>query len=225
MPRLIQELFGSSPFGPLVKHTQKVHECVKLLRPLMEAMIKEDYEEVHRLQDQVSKLEYEADQIKHAIREQLPRRYFMPVEREDLDAFLHSQDAIADCVEDFAVVLIIRQTRIHPELANDFLAFVDQVFQVSDTLEEAAENLEMLAETSFGGAEADRVLGLISGLGEEEWKSDRMQRKLSQKMYDLEEELDPVTLLFYEKMLRTLSGVANAAENTGELLRTMIVKG
>lgn len=225
MTRLIQELFGSSPFGPLVKHTRKVHECVKLLRPLMEAMIKEDYEEVHRLQDEVSKLEYEADQIKHAIREQLPRRYFMPVEREDLDEFLHCQDSIADGVEDFAVILVIRKTHVHTELADDFLAFVDQVFEVSNTLEEAAENLEMLAETSFGGAEADNVLELIAGLGEAEWKSDRMQRKLSQKIYDLEEELDPITILFYEKMLRTLSGVANAAENTGEVLRTMIVKG
>jgi hypothetical protein len=34
-----------------------------------------------------------------------------------------------------------------------------------------------------------------------------------------------VTILFYEKMLRALSAVANAAENTGEFLRTMIVKG
>jgi hypothetical protein len=185
MTRLIKELFGSSPFGPLVKHTQKVHECVKMIRPLMEAMIEEDYDEVHKLQDRVSKLEYEADQIKHAIREQLPRRYFMPVEREDLDEFLHSQDSIADGVEDFAVILVIRDTHIHPKLADDFLGFVDQVFEVSNTLEEAAENLENLAETSFGGAEADKVLELIQGLGEAEWKSDRMQRHLSQKMYDL----------------------------------------
>lgn len=225
MSRLIKELFGSSPFGPLVKHTKKVHECVKLLRPLMEAMIEEDYQEVHRLQDEASKLEYEADQIKHAIREQLPRRYFMPVEREDLNEFLHCQDSIADGVEDFAVILIIRQTHVHPELADDFLAFVDQVFEVSDTLEEAAEKLDMLAETSFGGAEAENVLELIGGLGEQEWKADRMQRSISQKVYELEEELDPITILFYEKMLRALSEVANAAENTGQVLRTMIVKG
>lgn len=225
MARLIQELFGSSPFGPLVKHTQKVHECVKLLRPLMEAAIEGDHDEVRSLQDKVSKLEYEADQIKHAIREQLPRRYFMPVEREDLDEFLHSQDSIADAVEDFAVILIIRKTRIHSDLAGDFLDFVDQVYQVSDTLEDAAEQMETLAETSFGGAEADEVLELIGGLGEEEWKADRMQRQLSSRMYELEDELDPITIIFYEKMLRALSDVANAAENTGELLRTMIVKG
>jgi len=222
---IVQELFGASPFGPLVQHTEKVHECVKLIKPLMEAVIEEDYDRVHKLQDRVSKLEYEADQIKHQIREQLPRRYFLPVEREDLERFLHTQDSVADSVEDFAVVLFIRNTKIHPDLSQEFMDFVEQVMTVSETLMEAAQELENLAETSFGGVEAKEVIEKVGGLGEEEWKADRMERKLSRHIYQLEEDLGPITILFYEKMLRSLSAVANAAENTGELLRTMIVKG
>jgi len=222
---LIQELFGKSPFGPLVQHAQKVHECVKLVRPLMEAMIREDYEEVHRLQDQVCKLEWEADEIKHKIREKLPRRFFLPVEREDLDMFLHYQDNVADQAEDFAIVLLIRNTRIHPALAQEFRDFVEQVVSVSESLMQAAEQLEVLAEAGFGGAEAKSVLDRISGLGQAEWKADRMQRTLSRHVYSLEKELDPITIIFYEKMMRNLSGIANAAENTGDWLRLMIVKG
>jgi hypothetical protein len=222
---LIGELFGKSPFGPLVEHTKKVHDCVKLVRPLMEACVREDYAEIHRLQDRVSKLEYEADLVKHEIREHLPRRYFLPVARADLEHFLHCQDEIADAAQDFAVVLLIRNTRIHPELVEEFLAFVDQVVLVSETLAAAAEELEALVETSFGGAEAESVLKRISGLGEGEWKADRMQRKLGQHIYRLEKELDPITILFYEKYLRTLSEIANAAENTGDLLRAMIARG
>ncbi len=222
---IVQELFGASPFGPLLQHTEKVHECVKLIEPLMQAVIEEDYERVHELQDKVSKLEYEADQIKHKIREQLPRRYFLPVEREDLERFLHTQDSVADSVEDFAVVLYIRNTRIHPDLSDEFMDFVRQVLTVSETLMEAGQKMENLAETSFGGSEAKAVIEKVGGLGEEEWKADRMERKLSRHIYQLEEDLGPVTILFYEKMLRALSAVANAAENTGEFLRTMIVKG
>lgn len=225
MMKLINELFGKSPFGPLVTHTKKVHECVKLLRPLMEALVRENYEEVHRLQDTVSKLEYEADKIKHKIRDQLPRRYFLAVDRSELENFLRCQDRIADSVEDFAVILLIRQTKIHPKLQNDFSTFIDQVLKVSNTLMEAAEELQNLAETSFGGAEAKSVLTRIASLGEEEWKADRMQRKLCRKIYGLENELDPLTIIFYDKMLQTLSRIANEAENTGDLLRTMIVKG
>ncbi|HPD14271.1 MAG TPA: TIGR00153 family protein [Planctomycetota bacterium] len=222
---LIRELFGKSPFGPLVEHTKKVNECVKLVRPLLEACVREDWAEIHRLQDAVSKLEYEADVVKHEIRQHLPRRYFMPVSRGDLEQFLHCQDEIADAAQDFAVVLLIRSTKIHPELVEEFRAFLDQVVLVSETLTNAAQELESLAETSFGGAEAESVLKMISGLGEGEWKADRMQRKLSQHIYCLEKQLDPITIIFYEKMLGALSAIANSAENTGDMLRTMIVKG
>lgn len=222
---LIQELFGTSPFGPLFEHTKKVHECVKLVRPLLEALIAEKYDEVRDLQDQVSKLEYEADLIKHKIREQLPRKYFLAVAREDVDRFLKFQDRIADDVEDFAVILMIRETRIHPDLHQDFNDFVDQVLKVSDTLLSAAENMLDLVETGFGGGSANVVLDQIGKLGEEEWKADRMMRQISIKMYKLENELDPMTLLFYEKILRALSAIANQAENIGDLLRAMIVKG
>jgi predicted phosphate transport protein (TIGR00153 family) len=222
---LIGELFGKSPFVPLLEHSKKVHECVKLVRPLTEAWVREDWAEIHRLQDQVSKTEYEADLIKHEIREHLPRRYFLPVSRADLETFLHSQDEIADAAQDFAVILLIRNTKIHPDLVQEFRDFVEQIVGVSETLMAAAQELETLVETSFGGAEAENVLKMVSGIGEGEWKADRMQRKLSKHIYQIEQELDPVTIFFYERVLRSLSAIANAAENTGDLLRLMIVKG
>ena len=223
--RLIDQVFGGSPFGPLVDHAKKVHECVKLVRPLLEAMAEEDYEKVHELQDKVSKLEYEADQVKHSIREALPRRFFLPVARKDFDKFLSKMDGIADSVEDFAVVLMIRKTKIHPDIRKDFFDFVDQIVLVSENLLQAAEELENLVETSFSGAEAKVVLDRVDGLGADEWKADRMQREISMKIHNMEDDLDPITIMFYGKMLETLSAVANGAENTGDLLREMIVKG
>lgn len=222
---IISKVFGASPFGPLLEHAKKVHSCVKLICPLMEAMIQEDYKKVRSLQDEVSKLEYEADQIKHEIRENLPRRYFLPVSREDLDEFLHKQDKIADAVEDFAVICMLRQTKIYADFREEIMTFVHQIVKVADRLMIAAQEMQNLAETSFGGAEARNVLALVTGLGQEEWKADRMQRNLSMNIYKQEDHLDLVTILFYEKMIKALSRVANAAENTGDVLRTMIVKG
>lgn len=221
---LIKQIFGKSPFAPLVEHAKKVHECVKLVRPLMEALIAEDYEKIHRLQDKVGKIEYEADLIKHEIRDSLPRRFFLPVQRSDLDQFLHCQDQIADHAQDFAVILLLRRTKVHPDLSDGFLKFVDQVLGVVEGLMKAAEELEVLAEASFGGTEAKSILARISGLGEQEWLADRMQRKISREIYSREAELDPVTIMFYEKMFSALSGIANAAENAGDRLREMILK-
>ena len=221
---LLDRLFGKTPFGPLVEHTRKVHECVRLVKPLAEAIINEEYEKIHGLQDEVSRLEYEADKIKHAIREEPPRRVFMPVEKEDFYEFLSCQDKIADGVEDFAVVLLIRHTKVHKDLSGELLEFVDQVIKVSETLLSAGEHLLDLVETAFGGAEAEAVLKQIRLLGEEEWRADRMQRKFSVHLYEIEDQLDPMTIVFYEKMLHTLSSIANAAENAGDQLRQMIIK-
>ncbi len=221
---LIQDLFGKSPFGPLVEHTKKVHECIEQIQPLIDAVIAEEYDELERIQNKVSKLEYEADRLKHAIRVQLPRRYFLPVERIELDNFLNRQDKIADYVEDFSVILTIRKTKVHPALQGKFRDLVNQVLQVTGTLLTAAVELENLAEVSFCGAEAMRVLEFLGGVGEEEWKADRIARQLSKDIYNLESELDPITIMFYEKMLLALSAIANEAENAGDMLRTMIVR-
>ncbi|MBU0482516.1 MAG: TIGR00153 family protein [Proteobacteria bacterium] len=221
---IIQELFSGSPFGPLVEHTKKVHECVEVLKPLMEALAHENHEELHRLQDKISKLEYEADLFKQEIRSRLPRRFFLPVDRSEIDNFLRCQDKIADRVQDLAVILTIRKTRIHPDLIDGFFEFVEQIFQVTGLLLTAAVELNSLAEVSFGGAESKEVLKYIEKLGEEEWKADRMARKLSKGIYSLEKELNPIDIIFYEKILLALGSIANEAENAGDMLRMMIVK-
>ena len=120
---------------------------------------------------------------------------------------------------------MIRKTHVDEKLVPGFREVVNQVLQVTGTMYTAAAELIQLAETSFEGAGATRILELISNLGEEEWKSDRLQRKLSREVYDMEAELDPVTISFYEKMQRALGQIADSAENTGDMLRAMIGKG
>lgn len=221
---IIQNLFGKSPFGPIVEHAKKVHECLEMIKPLMEALAYENYELIRNLQSDVSKLEYEADTIKHFIRENLPRRYFLPVDREELDGFLECQEKMADYAEDFSVILMIRETKLHPHIQDKFFSLVDQMYQVSGTLLTAAVEFKNLAEVSFRGAEARHVLDLIKGLGVEEWKADRLARDLSIDIYKLEDKISPIDIMFYEKMLLKISAIANEAENAGDFLRAMIVK-
>lgn len=221
---IIGDLLGNSPIGHLVDHASKVHECVELVKPMIEALIAEDWEWINELHYKVSKIEYQADQLKHEIRDHLPRRYFLPVNREELDGFLQCQEKMADYAEDFSVILTIRKTKLHPELHEKFMDFVIQIFQVSGTLLTAAVEFKNLAEVSFSGAEARMVLELINTLGEEEWKADKLARKLSRAIYELEDEVGPIDIMFYEKMLLKLSAIANEAENAGDYLRAMLRK-
>ncbi|MDH3348797.1 MAG: TIGR00153 family protein [Desulfobulbaceae bacterium] len=225
MKSLIGDLFGKSPFGPIVEHSKKVHECVELLWPLMEALVAENYELIHTYHSKMARLEYEADLIKHDIRSFVAQSYFLPVEKSDLINFLARQEKIADTAQDFSVILTLRQTVMHPSIQDSFFLYLRQVFQVSGTLLTAAVEFKNLAETSFGGAEARSVLQLIEHLGEEEWKTDKMSRQLSRAFFALEGEESVFNILFYEKMLIALGNIANQAENAGDYLRMMIEKG
>ncbi|GAB4334733.1 MAG: TIGR00153 family protein [Desulfobulbaceae bacterium] len=225
MRKFITDLFGKSPFGPIVEHSKKVHECVELLWPLMEALVDEDYDQIHSLHSRMARLEYEADLIKHEIRGFITQRSFLPVDRSDLVNFLEHQEKIADHAEDFAVILTLRRTVVNEELHDHFFEYLNQVFQVSGMLLTAAVEFKNLAETAFSGAEARTILNLIEGLGQEEWKADKLSRKLSRMVFALEGREEILNILFYEKMILKLGYIANQAENAGDYLRVMIEKG
>jgi predicted phosphate transport protein (TIGR00153 family) len=220
----IRKLFGASPFRLLVEHTKKVHECVELIRPITEALLAEDYEKLDTLHNEMSKTEHEADVMKDEIRDMLTGMQLLSVGRYELTQFLAVQDTIADAAEDFSVVVLLRRTRMHPDLKDDFVAFVDQVISVSQQLLTLSEDLSVLAEAAFTGAEADRVLKAIDTIGQEEWKADKLQRAFAKHFYSLEKKLDPTTLAFYDKYCLTLSRVANKAESTAKFLRLIIAK-
>lgn len=221
---IISRFFSPSPFIELHEHTKKVHECVELMRPLAEALVKEDYDQIEELHNQMSKTEHEADQIKTRLRDRISKMYFLSVGRLELSRFLAYQDDVADAAEDFAVVLLLRKTRIPDELKEDFMAFVNQIITVSEHLLSVAYKLSTLAEAAFAGEEAQEVLTAIDRIGEEEWQVDRLERKFARRFYDMEDTVDPITILFLDKYCKTLGRVSNNAEKTAKYLRLIIRK-
>lgn len=221
---VLSKFFAPSPFPQLHEHTKKVHECVELLRPLSEALLKEEYDKIEQLHNLMSKTEHEADQIKTELRDRINKMYFLSVGRLELSRFLAYQDDVADAAEDFAVVLLLRKTKVPEELKAEFTAFVEQVINVSEHLLSVAEKLSILAEAAFSGKEAQEVLDAIHKIGEEEWQVDRLERKFARHFYSMEDKVDPITIIFLDKYCKTLSRVSNNAEKTAKYLRLIIRK-
>lgn len=219
---LIKRFFAPSPFIQLHEHAKKVHECVELLHPLAEALLDENYEKIEELHNQMSKTEHEADVIKTELRDTMSDLYFLSVSQHELTQFLSYQDDVADAAEDFAVVLLLRKTKIPEELREDFMAFVEQVISISELLMKLESELSTLAESAFTGQEAQDVLKGIDKIGEEEWKADRLERKFARHFYGMEKKLDPITIVFLDKYSKRLSAVANNAEKTAKYLRLII---
>jgi len=221
---VLDRFFAPSPFIGLQEHGKKVHECAELLRPLTNALLAEDYEKIEELHNLMSKTEHEADQIKTTMRDNISKMYFLSVGRMELSQFLAYQDDVADAAEDFAVVLLIRKTKIPEELKADFMTFVEKVISISEHLMELTNDLSTLAEAAFAGEEADEVLESIARIGEEEWQADRLERKFARHLYSIEDKLDPVTIFFLDKYCETLGRVSNNAEKTAKYLRLIIRK-
>lgn len=221
---VLGNLFAPSPFAALNEHSKKVHECVKLLKPLADALLEADYEKIEELHNLMSKTEHEADKIKTELRDHISKMYFLSVGKPELSQFLAYQDDIADAAEDFAVVLLLRKTKIPEELKAGFTELVNQIIIVTDQLMSIAEKLSVLAEAAFSGDEAEETLEAIDKISEEEWKADKLERKFAKQFYDMEEKLDPVTIMFLDKYCKTLSIVSNNAEKTAKYLRIIIRK-
>ena len=220
--RVLDKIFGSSPFNQLHEHAKKVHECVELIRPLADAMLTEDYDKIEQLHNLMSRTEHEADQIKTKLRDKISNMYFLSVDKDELSKFLAYQDDVADAAEDFAVVLSLRKTVVPQELQSDFLNFIGGVINVSELLLGLSEKLSVVAEAAFGGQEAQDMLQVIDKIGEDEWETDRLARKFAKHIYSIENKLDPITIMFLDKYCKTLSLVANNAEKTAKHLRLLI---
>lgn len=216
-------LFGESPFEHLVEHAHKVHECVALLRPVAEAIIAGDLPHLQQLQEQVARTEFEADQVKDHIRAKLPSRLFLPVNREDIINFVRQMDRIGDDVEDFSVIATFRKLDLPAEFHADFLALVEKVVQVSETMLKLAEELALLEKESFGGPAAENMLEKITVVCRMEWESDRLSQNFARRYYSTPN-LDPVTIMLLDKLCRSLTSIADHAENVGKNLRLMITR-
>ncbi len=219
---VLGKLFSQSPFVMLGEHSKKVHECVELIRPLVDAFWAEDYDKLDELHNLMSKTEHEADLIKNELRDRISKVHFLSVGRSELTRFVGYQDDVADAAQDFAVVLLLRRTRIPQELKGDFRALAEQVIVISQHMMALAEKLSALAEGSFGSEEVQNMLVTVERISTEEWQTDRLERKFAKRFYGMEDNLDFVTIMFLDKYCKTLSRIANAAEKASKYLRLII---
>jgi len=219
---IISKLFGKSPFEPLHQHMLKVKACVGLVRPLMDAFLKGEQEKVKDVAKKIFKAEHDADIVKKEIRGRLPKSILLPVARGDILRFLKEQDNIADSAEDLAALLTLRKTTVPEELKEKLKNFVDKVLETYEAAMAVSSEIKLLAETSFGGEEAHKVMELIEQLKVKEWEADKAQMKVARKMFSIEKKLDPVSVMMWMHIFRELGTLANHAENAGDQMRLML---
>jgi len=221
---ILADLFHRSPFEALQQHLEKVKECCDQLPPLMKAFGEQDFMELPKRVEKISHLEHEADIIKNGIREHLPYRMFMSVNRSDILTFLKQEDAIADSVEDIARLMEMRRTLVPSGLKDELMKLVDKVLETVDALIAACSHIKTLSQSSFSRVEEEKVSELIGIIDRSEFEADVIQQNCAKKMFEMEKKIDPISIFFLMKITRELGSVADHAQDTGDYLRCMIAR-
>ncbi len=217
--RTIAKLFGQSPIVPLQAHMEQVAQCVDKIKQMFDALQQGDHAAIETLAKETSKLEYEADQIKHDIQNHLPKRLFMAIERSRILDILAVQDSIADKAENIGVLLTLKALRMPEWLRDDFNAFFEKNLQAFDNARAIINELDELMETGFGGDEAERVLRMVEQVAQYEHEADKAQHDLLKRVLAHESDLTTGDFFLWTKLFKQVSGLSNLSERLANRVR------
>lgn len=217
-------LFGRSPIGPMQQHIAKAHECAGHLVPLFEAVMAQDWARVEQEQQEMVRLEKEADQLKKSVRIHLPKSLFLPVPRSDLLELLSVQDKVANRAKDIAGLVLGRQMIVPPALQPLMLTYVQRCVDASAQALKAMNELDDLLEAGFAGREASLVVAMVEELEAIEEDTDRLQIEVRRALFKLEAELPPVDVMFLYTIIEWIGEVADRAERVGGRLEQLLAR-
>jgi predicted phosphate transport protein (TIGR00153 family) len=222
MANVLANIFGSSPVKPLEKHINIVYRCAKQLHGFFIASIDGDWNKAMTFRDEIARLENSADDVKKQIRLSLPKSLFMPVPREDLLELLLVQDKIANRTKDVSGLVIGRKLQIPPQIADQFLEFVDRNIDAAKQARKSVRELDELFTAGFRGAEVDLVSGLIEELDQIETDTDDKQAALRGVLFEIEKSLNPIDAIFMYQVIELTGEIADMAERVGRRLELLL---
>ena len=220
----ISALFGPSPIRPIQKHMAKAQNCITLLGDFLEATYSKEWQKAEEIQESICKIENEADTLKREIRTHLPRSLWLPVARNDLLEMLQIQDRLANRARDIAGLMLGRKIEIPIELVEGVRDYYHKNLNTSAQALKAINELDELLETGFRGKEATLVEELVVELDELEHQSDVSQIKLRAMLFQMEDSLPPVHVIFLYKIIDRLGELADISQKIGSRLLLLIAK-
>jgi hypothetical protein len=203
MANILANIFGSSPVVPLEKHIDIAYRCAKELSGFFAAAVDGDWDKVAAIRAEIEKYEHEADDLKKEI-------------------LLLVQDMIANRTKDVSGIVFGRKMQIPPEIAGQFLEFVDRNVDAAKQARKSVRELDDLFTTGFRGAEATLVEGMIEKLDRIETETDDMQAALRSALFKIESTLDPIDAVFMYQVIELTGEIADMAERVGRRLELLL---
>lgn len=223
-PNPFLQLFGRSPIRPLQSHIDKVYECAQKLIPFFEAILADDWDKAASIQQGITELEHQADNLKKELRLNLPKGLFLPVPRTDLLDMLRSQDRIANKAKDIAGLILGRKMHIPSAIASDLQQYLHRSIAAAAQAHKAIHELDTLLETGFSGNEINIVEEMIQELDDIEHDTDEMEIRIRKQLFNVEKELPPVDVMFLYNIIEWIGELADRSQKVGGQLQLLIAR-
>lgn len=217
--RTLTKLFGRSPFVALQIHMNRVGQCVDKARPLVDAFLAGNSSEVADLADDIAQLEHMADEVKRDIQDNLHKGMFMSVDRSKLLEILAVQDSIADKVENIGVLLTIKPMSPPEGFLHVFNAFLDKNLEAFNACRGIVDQLQDLAASSFGGAEAQKISNMVNDVSALEQEADQIQHNLLRELFAHENLFTHGEFYLWTQVFRQIGEIANISERLANRIR------
>jgi predicted phosphate transport protein (TIGR00153 family) len=217
-------LFGKSPFPALQDHMRAVLECARDVVPLFDALAANEQEKLQAAHDRIFASEAKADSIKNNIRLAMPKSLFMPVDRRDLLELLDLQDSIADTAQDIAGLLLERNMVLPGDMQPALHLLIKRCVETCEQAGLIIEEFDELLETGFRGREANRVEAMLSELNIMEDETDDLGIALSRRLFEHEDEMKPVDVMMWYRLIEWIGDLADFAEKSGNRVRLLIAR-
>ena len=146
----------------------------------------------------------------------------MPVPREDLLELLLVQDKIANRTKDVSGIVMGRKMQIPPEIADQFLEFVDRNVDAAKQARKSVRELDELFTAGFRGAEVALVEALIEELDQIETDTDDKQAALRGSLFKIEDSMNPIDAVFMYQVIELTGEIADMAERVGRRLELLL---
>jgi len=218
------EIFGVSPFIPIMEHMKKVKECVDFLPSFFNKYLEKDYEGAKAIFKDICKREHDADEIKKDIRDRLPKNFMLPVARPDILNYLKQQDNIADAAEDSSALCMLKNLSLPKDLHQPLKDLLDKNIKTVEKTAEISASLGDLTKSGFNKKMSGYVHQLIKEVEFMEWECDKLQMCFFKKLFQIEKEIDAVSVILWFDVVHEITDLSNASENVGEQMRMMLAK-
>jgi len=217
-------VFAKSPIKPLQEHIIKVHQCAGHLVPFFKAVYSQDWPKAANIRAELSQMEKAADKLKRELRTNLPKGLFMPIDRTDLLELITQQDSIANTAKDISGRILGRQLEIPTTIQKEFMDYLVRCIETAGFAVKAIDELDELLETGFQGKELKIIDNLLTELDTVEDTTDTMQVALRHSLHGIEQDLNPVDVVFLYNIIDWVGDLADLAERVGDRLELMLAR-